>query len=102
MNMESLCDITVHRNDEGLIVAYFGFKKLGEPQNTQDGKIEITITDIEGGVLYCNEFQFDKEEYFVTQSADKDVYVCDFKIPNDEIRKSESKLCNFSFKFKVN
>lgn len=102
MNMESLCDITVHRNDEGLIIAYFGFKKLGEPPNTQDGKVEITITDENECELYCNEFEFDKEEFFVTQSADKDVYACDFKIPNDEIKESESKFCNLSFKFKVN
>lgn len=102
MNMESLCDITVNRNDEGLIIAYFGFKKPDEPPDAQDSRVEVTITDNAGGVLYCNEFHFDKEEFFVTRSADKDVYVCDFKIPDDEIKKSESKFCRFSFKFKVN
>lgn len=101
MNMESLCDITVYRNDEGFLIAYFGFKKLGEPPNTQDGKVEIKITDEAERELYFNEFQFDKKEFFVSQSADKDVYVCDFKISEDEIKKSESKFCNFSFKFKV-
>lgn len=101
MNMEGLCDITVYHNDEGLLIAYFGFKNPGEPPDKQDGKVEITITDENEQELYNNEFRFDKEEFFVSQSADKDVYVCDFKIAYSEIKESKSKFCNFSFKFKV-
>ncbi|MDE7399966.1 MAG: hypothetical protein K2N06_10625 [Oscillospiraceae bacterium] len=101
MNMDSLCDITVYRNENGFSVVYFGFKDLDEPRNAPNGKVEITITDDANNELYCNEFQFDKDEFFIAKSADKDIYACDFKIDYDEIQPSDSEFCNFSFKFKM-
>lgn len=102
MNMESLCDITIYRNKDGFGVVYYGFKDLNDPRNTPDGKVEITITDDKNRMLFCNEFQFDKDEFFVTKSTDKNVYACDFKIDRSEIQPSDSEFCNFSFKFKLN
>lgn len=96
-----LCDFSVNRDSDGLCIKCFGFKDFGEPNNAPDGKVEITITDDTNNELYCNEFQFDKDEFFVAKSADKDIYACDFKIDYNEIQPSDSEFCNFSFKFKI-
>lgn len=75
---------------------------MNEPRNTPNGKIEVTITDDRNRELYCNEFQFDRDEFFLLESVDKDVYACGFKIDRSEIQPSDSEFCNFSFKFKLN
>lgn len=101
MESECLYEFHINRDNYDLYITCFGFKELNKPRNTTDGKVEVTITDNENRELYCNEFQFDKDEFFFTKSVDKDIYVCDFKIDRSEIQPSDSEFCSLSLKFKL-